>query len=220
MTDPYKVLGVNMNATDEEIKKAYRDLARKYHPDKYANTDLADLAAEKMKEINAAYEEICKIRSAGNSGNNGNNGYGGYNGGYRGNYSGYYGAGGFNTHSGNEKYSQIRRLINMGYADEAERMLNELGEGIRDAEWDFLMGCVDTKKGRFADAEMRFSSACDKEPYNMEYRMARDNLRRRASGYGGGYRTTGADGCCSPCTMLCCADTCCECMGGDLVGCC
>lgn len=207
MTDPYKVLGVNMNSTDEEIKKAYRDLARKYHPDKYANTDLADLAAEKMKEINAAYEEIGRLRLNGAKSQNGN-----YNGGYN--------AGGFNTHSENEKYAQIRRLINMGYADEAERMLNELGEGIRDAEWDFLMGCVDTRKGRFADAEMRFTSACDKEPYNMEYRMAKDNLRRRASGYGGGYRTVENDVCCSPCTMLCCADTCCECMGGDLVGCC
>ena len=108
----------------------------------------------------------------------------------------------------------------MGYADEAERMLYEIGEGIRDAEWDFLMGCVDTRKGRFADAEMRFTSACDKEPYNMEYRMAKDNLRRRAAGYGGGYRTVENDGCCSPCMMLCCADTCCECMGGDLIGCC
>ncbi len=207
MMDPYKVLGVHMNSTDEEIKKAYRDLARKYHPDKYADTDLAELAAEKMKEINAAYEEINRLRATGSQSSSG-----GYNGGYS--------AGGYNNHSENEKYSQIRRLINMGYADEAERMLNELGEGIRDAEWDFLMGCVDTRKGRFADAEMRFSSACDKEPYNMEYRSARDNLRRRAAGYGGGYRTTGSDDCCSPCTMLCCADTCCECMGGDLVGCC
>ena len=78
MTDPYKVLGVAPNATDEEIKKAYRALARKYHPDKYRESDLADLASEKMKEINAAYEEIQNIRKNGGAQQNA----GGYGAGY------------------------------------------------------------------------------------------------------------------------------------------
>ena len=65
MTDPYKVLGVSPDATDDEVKKAYRALARKYHPDKYRDSDLADLASEKMKEVNAAYEEIQNIRKNG-----------------------------------------------------------------------------------------------------------------------------------------------------------
>ena len=68
MTDPYKVLNVARNASDEEIKKAYRTLARKYHPDNYAGGDLADLASEKMKEINEAYDQIQKERAAGQSG--------------------------------------------------------------------------------------------------------------------------------------------------------
>ena len=63
MSDPYKVLGVSRDATDEEIKKAYRDLARKYHPDNYANNPLADLVQEKMKEINEAYDTIQKQRA-------------------------------------------------------------------------------------------------------------------------------------------------------------
>ena len=58
MNDPYQILGVSENASDEEIKKAYRELARKYHPDNYHDNPLADLAQEKMKEINAAYEQI------------------------------------------------------------------------------------------------------------------------------------------------------------------
>lgn len=65
MSDPYKVLGVSPTATDEEIKKAYRALARKYHPDNYANNPLADLVQEKMKEINEAYDEIQKLRASG-----------------------------------------------------------------------------------------------------------------------------------------------------------
>ena len=81
MSDPYKVLGVSPNATDEEIKAAYRELARKYHPDNYVNNPLGDLAAEKMKEINEAYDQIQASRKAGNQG-----GYGGYNGGYQGAY--------------------------------------------------------------------------------------------------------------------------------------
>ena len=65
MNDPYKVLNVSPSASDEEVKKAYRDLARKYHPDNYHDNPLADLAQEKMKEINEAYDTITKMRSGG-----------------------------------------------------------------------------------------------------------------------------------------------------------
>ena len=54
MTDPYKVLGISPNATDEQVKIAYRELAKKYHPDNYANNPLSELAEEKMQEINQA----------------------------------------------------------------------------------------------------------------------------------------------------------------------
>ena len=65
MNDPYAVLGVSPNASDDEVKKAYRDLARKYHPDNYHDNPLADLAQEKMKQINEAYDQIQKMRSGG-----------------------------------------------------------------------------------------------------------------------------------------------------------
>ena len=68
MNDPYSVLGVSPDASDEEIKRAYRELARKYHPDNYQNNPLADLAEEKMKAINEAYDAITKQRSGRSSG--------------------------------------------------------------------------------------------------------------------------------------------------------
>lgn len=85
MRDPYQVLGVPSTATDEEVKKAYRNLAKKYHPDNYHDDPLADLAQEKMKEINEAYEEIQNQRKRGASGNV----YGAYGGSYGGSYGGY-----------------------------------------------------------------------------------------------------------------------------------
>lgn len=206
MKDPYKVLGVSHDATDDEIKKAYRELARKYHPDKYSDSDLAELAAEKMKEVNAAYEEIQSMRSSGNT-NNANN-YNSSNG-----YNNYGGQGGV--------YDSIRRLINMGYIDEAERQLNAMEGGARNAEWYFLCGCVCLRRMRYADAERFFAQACNMAPNNQEYRAAYENLRRQTAGYGGGYRTSnGSSGSCDCCTQLICADCLCELLGGDLIRCC
>ena len=201
MKDPYKVLGVAPTATDDEVKKAYLALARKYHPDKYTDSDLADLASEKMKEVNAAYEEIQNMRSSGNTSSGGSS------------YS--------SEANGSGSFAEIRRLINMGYIDEAENRLNAMGIADRGAEWKFLMGCVCVRKMRFADAEMHFENACNDDPYNTEYRMARDNLRRQTGAYGGAYRTSQSDvGACDCCSSLLCADCCCECMGGDLIRCC
>ena len=200
MNDPYKVLGVARDASDEDVKKAYRALARKYHPDKYADTDLADLASEKMKEINAAYEEIQKQRSGGAQGTSGDGNGGGA---YRS-----YGAG-----TTTPEYAEIRRLINLGAIEEAERRLAEISEGARTAEWSFLMGCVATRRRHYADAMHYFEAACQNDPYNTEYRMARDELRRQTAGYGGGYQTMGGNASlCDCCTTLICLD--CLCGGG------
>ncbi len=68
--NPYEVLGVSENADEETIKKAYKELVKKYHPDRYINNPLADLAAEKMKEINKAYDMITNKRTATNTGYN------------------------------------------------------------------------------------------------------------------------------------------------------
>ena len=208
--DPYKVLGVSPDASDDEIKKAYKQLVKKYHPDKYRDSDLADLASEKMKEVNAAYEEIKKMREG--SGPYGSSGKGSYN----------YGGG--QSSSGDARYTEIRRMINTGNVGRAEQMLYGIPESTRNAEWNFLMGCVMARRGNYMDAQRYFDIACSMDPYNNEYRAAQNELRNRANGYGGGYNMgRGNQGGCSTCDIcsgLMCADCCCECMGGDLIGCC
>ena len=207
MSDPYKVLGVSPDASDDEIKKAYRALARKYHPDKYRDSDLADLASEKMKEVNAAYEEIKTMREKGSAGARGAGGYGSSSG---------------SSTASNPQFAQIRRLINNGNATEAEALLNNFVPADRGAEWNFLMGTVQVKKGNFVDAQKYFDNACAMDPYNKEYRAAQDYLRRRAGNYGGGFDTSNGGGCstCEICQGLICADCCCECLGGDIIPCC
>ena len=70
--NPYDVLGVSPNASDDEIKRAYRALTRKYHPDANVNNQLADLAEEKFKEEQEAYDTIMHARSSGGSGSGSN----------------------------------------------------------------------------------------------------------------------------------------------------
>ena len=198
MKDPYSILGVSPNASPDEVKKAYRELARKYHPDNYQNNPLADLAEEKMKEINEAYDAITKGRSAPSSPGPGpSQGYqhSGY--GYQQQYSS----------SVNPTYQQVRNLINMGDIATAERLLQEVPQ--RDAEWYFLTGGVALKRNWLDEAMQNFSIACRMDPGNLEYRQALAMTQQSGPAYlyaGGGMDT------CECCTTLVCLN--CLCGGG------
>lgn len=201
MKDPYEVLGVPKNATDEEVKSAYKKLAAKYHPDNYADNPLSDLAEEKMKEINEAYDTIMSSKRRKHS------------------------SGGFNSNGGSGEFSDIRSLISQNRLEEAQELLDGVEISQRNAEWYFLNGSVLYRRGWYDDAYASFTNACNLDPTNLEYRQALNRMSsaRQGNFNNGGYRTSyGQGGCssCDMCTALCCADQCCECMGGDLIPCC
>lgn len=216
MRDPYQVLGIPSTATDEEVKKAYRNLARKYHPDNYHDNPLEDLAQERMKEINEAYETIRNQRKAAQSG--GQSGYGsgynpgygaGYNTGYNTGYSGAYGA----------AWQRIRLAISQGNLNLAEELLNAQTD--HNGEWNFLKGAVCYKRGWMDEARRYYETAVQMDPGNPEYRQALAMAEGRSAGYRpAGYSRVTTDGCDDPCTRLCGTMLCCNLLGGGGYFCC
>ncbi len=198
MKNPYEVLGVSQNATDEEIKTAYRNLAKKYHPDNYNDSPLADLAEEKMKEINEAYDSICDMRRNGSSSN--------------------YSSGSYGTNSSysSTSYPDVRQYIMNGRLDDALELLNGVPEGSRNAEWYFLMGMIYSRKGWGDQAYNYFQRAYQMDPGNPEFKAAFNSVNSRRAYANPGYNTNTGMGCsvCDICTGLMCANCLCNCCGG------
>lgn len=198
MNNPYEVLGVPETATDEEIKNAYRKLAKKYHPDNYANSPLADVAEQKMKEINEAYDTINQMRQKGKG---------------TGSTGGYSSAG---AGSANSQFYSVRIYIQRNMINQAEQILNSTPMGNRTAEWYYLKGMCAYRRGWSEEAYNNFSTACNMDPNNGEYRAAMNNMQNQRTYNYGGYNTTGygTGGGCSVCDICCgimCADTLCDC---------
>lgn len=200
MTDPYSVLGVSPNASEEEIKTAYKKLAKKYHPDQYIDDPLSDSASEKMREINEAYDKIISSRRAGTGSS----------------YTG-------QTYKAvSSEYDDVRQLIEADRLDDAEQLLDGVRSDARNAEWNYLKGFILYKRGWLEEATSYFERACSYDPENAEYKEAYEKLLRQRTGVFGGYNESKLSGCavCNICSSLVCADICCECCGGDLIPCC
>ncbi len=201
MRDPYEVLGVPRGATKEQVKAAYRELAKKYHPDNYIDSPLAESANKKMQELNEAYDAIISGNPySSNSSSSSSSGGSGYN-----------------------SYQQVREMMRLGRLDAAEQLLENMSPNTRDAQWYYLKGQINYQRGWTDQAYTYFASAYNMQPNNAEYRHAYENLSAQRAG---GFRTNGrhnqgsdCDGC-SICQGLICADCCCECFGGDLIPCC
>lgn len=207
--NPYEVLGVREDASDAEIKKAYRNLVKKYHPDHYKDNSMGSVAEEKIREINVAYDTIQKMRENGET--------------YA-QYSARTGEG--NGYSGAEfnRYQQVVQDIRYGNLDAAQARLLQISETSRDAAWYYLMGEIAQRRGWYDSAQQYFTTAVQMEPANTLYRNALQNLYNRTNYYrqGGAQRgyDRGGNDLCNFCEALWCADCCCECAGGDLIRCC
>jgi molecular chaperone DnaJ len=197
MADPYEVLGVDRNASDEEIKKAYRKLARQYHPD--ANPDNPQ-AAKKMEEINDAYDQI-KNPSR-------NQSYGGYSpyGQQGGGYSGY-GYGGYRDSRWEQQdtYTQAAyNYIRYGRYREALNVLEQMERDQRNGRWYYLSAVANYNLGNQVTALEHIRRAVSMEPDNPEYLAALNRMEYGGSAYtsrAGSYR--GYSMHYNPCASLC-----------------
>ena len=231
MRDPYEVLGVSRDASDEEVKKAYRKLAKQYHPDVNPGDKSAE---EKMKEINAAYDAI-KNGTAGQYGQQGGytgqNGYGSY--GYGG-YSGFGGAGqgGWQTYTwdpfrgwtayGSQQQTRqdpeetnelraARNYIAARHYAEALHVLSNIAD--RTAKWYYYSAIANAGQGNRILALEHARQACKMDPGNAEYETYLDELERGGNAYrqAGGY-TQGVNMgqyCLSICALNLCLRLCC-----------
>lgn len=197
MKNPYEVLGVTSSASMDEIKRAYRDKARRYSEDQ-----------AKMNELNDAYDLIINNLSGSRTDNS-----------YADTGFGANAAGGQTS-----EFGDIRAKLNSGRIDDAETLLDGIPYQRRNAEWYYLKGTIQHRRGWLESALESFRKAREMEPGNSEYEAAFNQLERESKGnFRKNKQNDDNDGCCSPCNIcssLMCADCCCECMGGDLIRCC
>ena len=204
MNNPYKVLGVSESASQEEIRAAYLKLVKKYHPDKYTDTDLKELA----NEINEAYETLTKKASSSHASGGGT--YSSY---------GYSGQGSSYSGPNAAEFTRARMFVNQNNLQAAKQILDSIS--VRNAEWYYLYGIIYLRQGWYDKANDYIGRAYHQEPGNAEYANAYKTLRTTGNPYS--RQSSGYDSSCTGCDVcsgLLCADCCCECLGGDMIRCC
>lgn len=227
MTDPYSILGISRDATDEEVKKAYRALSRKYHPDANINNPNKDQAEAKFKEVQQAYQQIMHEREYGTGAGTGygtadNGGYGGYGGYGYGPFRGFYGQyrqADANA-TGNESDLHLKaaaNFINNGRYNEALNLLNSITD--RGASWYYYSALANAGIGNNVIALQHAKEALRLEPNNMQYQMLVQRFESGGTWYQQQqqpYQTTFYGG--DVCMKLCIANLVCNlcCGGGGL----
>ena len=176
MTDPYRVLGVPRSASDDEVKKAYRKLSRRYHPDANINNPNKEQAEERFKEVQQAYDQIMREREYGSGSSYGYGGFG------TGGFS--YGENGQSSQYQDEEALRRRAAANYiqnGHFREAMNVLSELGE--RDAEWYYLSAMANMGLGNNVNARSDISEAVRLAPQNGQYRMVQQQIENGGGWY-------------------------------------
>ena len=173
--DPYKVLGVSPDASDEEIKRAYRQLAKKYHPD--LNPGDAE-AARKMQQVNAAYEQIKNPEKAYQNQRSGSSG--GYGGGYD-PFGGYGPFGGDRGQQGSSYVSAAAQYIGFGRYRVALNVLSQVPD--RDARWYYLSALANDGLGNQVTALEHIRKAVSMDPGNSEYLAALNQIEQGGQAY-------------------------------------
>lgn len=209
MSDPYEILGVQRGASEEEIKKAYKRLSRKYHPD--ANLDNPKAAEEKFKQIQQAYQQVMKEKTSGYS----QSSYGEWNPfeDIFGNFGGYYTNGGGQQQqstTGYEKDTHLRaagNYVRNGYYQEARNVLDGMEPARRNARWYYYSAAANQGLGNNVTAMEHARQAVSMEPNNYEYQMLLNQLegngswyQQRQSTYQNPY-STGGDWCMKICML-------------------
>lgn len=186
MRDPYQVLGVSPSASDDEIKKAYRSLSRKYHPDANVNNPNKAEAEEKFKEVQQAYDQIMKEKqSGGNYGSGYNYGYGGTSYRYSYNNAGY----GSSADTESTQMRAAANYISNGYYKEAVNVLNNMSASERNARWYYYSAVANQGMGNNIMAKQYAEQAVQMEPSNFQYRQFLQHLE-----YGGTWYTNMGSG--------------------------
>ncbi len=183
--NPYEVLGVSEGASEEEIKKAYKELVKKYHPDRYQNNPLSDLAEEKLQEINEAYDMLMKGKGSGSGGS-----------------------------SARPDYMAVRRYIDAGNLAAAESILNGTKDRSAEwfflsGMLSYRKGWYDDAINKLKTANDLEPGNME---YSQAYgRIINMGGMYQNQAYGRGYGRND-DMCCQALQCYICADCCCDCI--------